>query len=129
MMRRAPTVVLVFALGLVALAGVAEAHSHFGQMGPNGRWKDCAIEWEHAHSPSRAEAVTTNSGILLCDAINVKIHYKLDGLFYTDWDADKVPPITSTSEGTDNGYDVFYWSSHDAKPTGASYWIGGRKYH
>lgn len=58
-----------------------------------------------------------------------KIHYQLDGLFYTQNDSDTVLPIISTSEGTDNGYDVFYWSSHNAKPTEASYRIGGKKYH
>ncbi len=112
----------------MSIGGVAWAHSHFGQMGPGGNWKDCAVAWEHGHTSSRIESSTESIGILPCAGLNVKIHYKLDGLFFTATAWDTIPPITAVRKSV-NGYDVFYWSSHNARPAGMTYWIGGKKYH
>lgn len=114
----------VVLLWMMSTASAAYGHGHFGQVDfPH----DCSIFWEHSHTSVRIEASTVDAAdVAVCVGYHAEIHYKVDGLYYSAHDWDTVSPWTGAHVGV-NGYDVFYWSDHDAKAS--TTWYGVRKYH
>ncbi len=120
-------VIVAAILGLViTIPAAALAHGHSDTM---HFVNDCSVDWRHAHNSTAIEADTDDAfEIAHCEGYHAEIHYKLDGFFYSEHSWDTVKPWTG-AHADQQGWDVFYWSDHDANPIGAPGWVGARKYH
>lgn len=126
------TGVSVIALAaLLLIAQAALAHSAFGSMGPSGNWNGCELEYESTHDATSYSAVSDAAAHSEasgdCAGMNVEVYYYTGSSWDLDYDTDTLgPPFIAAVNGSHHGVS---YSDHNARPTGAGYWIGGRIWH
>lgn len=122
------SVVSVLAIILLAQPLPAYAHTQYGQYGPDGLWEDCSLWWSQSHNSSSIEAASQKASALsLCSGMEVKVRYKVDGQWYWENETDTLPPVHANV--VVSGWDIFYFSDHNGRPSGETYWVGDREYH
>lgn len=114
-------------LGASLMLSLALPLSAFGHSHSRSEQRlNCTIYGEHTHGTGAEIDATTVHTNGICEGVEAKARWKVDGAWYIDIDTDTSGVLVAVA-GMSSGFDIFSSSDHNGDDT--SVWFGFRLWH